>query len=181
MADHPFLELRTSRLILRRFRPSDARELQAYRADPEVARYQSWDPAYSLEEAEAFTESVSRATPGTPGEWFQFAAVSATTGHLIGDAGLRTDAEDPGLFELGLTISAAHQRQGYAVEMATAVISYAFTTLATVTFQAITHARNEASIRTLEHLNFTRTETNDAVFKGEECQEHTYELTAPER
>ncbi len=180
MADHPFLELRTPRLILRRFRPSDAREFQAYRADPAVSRYQSWDPAYSLAEAEAFMESVSRAAPGTPGEWFQFAAVSATTGHLVGDVGLRTDPDDPGLFELGVTVAPAHHHQGYAAEMTAAVTSYAFTTLAAATIRAITDTRNEASIRLLEHLNFRRTETNEAVFKGEECQEHTYELTAPE-
>ena len=180
MADHPFLELRTPRLILRRFRPSDAREFLAYRADPEVARYQGWDPAYSLEDAEAFVESVSRASPGTPGEWFQFAAVSATTGHLVGDVGLRTDPDDPGLYELGVTVAPAHHHQGYAAEMTAAVISYAFTTLAAAAIRAITDTRNEESIRLLEHLNFRRTETTEAVFKGEECEEHTYELSAPE-
>ena len=179
-ADHPFLELRTPRLVLRRFRPSDAPEFQAYRTDPEVARYQSWDPTYSLEEAEAFMVTISLASPGTPGEWFQFAVVSATTGHLVGDIGLRTEADEPGLFELGITLSPANQHHGYAAEMATAVITYTFDTLAAATIRSITDTRNEPAIRLLEHLNFKLIETNEAEFKGEDCEEHTYELKAPE-
>ncbi|MEP7060102.1 MAG: GNAT family N-acetyltransferase [Actinomycetota bacterium] len=178
-ADHPFIELRTPRLVLRRFRPTDAPAFQAYRADPDIARYQGWEDTYSLEEAETFMESVSRASPGTPGEWFQFAAISATTGHLLGDIGLRADAGAAGIFELGVTLAPTHQHHGYATEMAAAVISYAFTRLAATTIQAITDTRNTRSIRLLERLNFHLTETNEATFKGEPCEEHTYELLSP--
>lgn len=178
-ADHPFVELRTPRLVLRRFRPADALPFRAYRSDPQVARFQSWDPAYSLQDAEAFVGAVASASPGSPGEWFQFAAISAKTGHLIGDVGLRTDAGEAGLMELGITLSTEYQGLGYATEMATAVIDYAFTTLGAASVRAITDTRNDASIRLLERVGFARTATEDATFKGEPCQEHTYELVAP--
>jgi aminoglycoside 6'-N-acetyltransferase len=177
--DHPFIELRTPRLVLRRFRAADAEAFQAYRSDPEVARYQSWDPSYSAAEADAFMDAIALASPGTPGEWFQFAVISASTGRLIGDVGLRTDGDEPGLLELGITLSPTHQHQGYAAEMTTAVIEYAFGTLAATSIRAITDTRNEASIRLLEGLGFIRTATEDATFKGEPCREHTYELVAP--
>jgi RimJ/RimL family protein N-acetyltransferase len=178
-ADHPFIELRTPRLVLRRFRPSDAPAFQEYRADPDVARYQSWDTTYSPEDADTFMRSVAQESPGAPGEWFQFAAISATTGNLLGDVGLRADPTEPGLFELGITLSPTHQNHGYATEMATAVIAYAFDRLAATTIQAITDTRNTASIRLFQRLNFELKETTEAVFKGSPCQEHTYELNAP--
>jgi len=178
-ADHPFIELRTPRLVLRRFRPADAPEFQAYRSDPDVARYQSWDPTYSLDDAETFMAAIAQASPGTPGDWFQFAVVSASTGRLIGDIGLRTDADEPGLLELGITLSPGHQGNGYATEMAIAVVAYAFETLAATTVRAITDTRNEPTIRLLERLGFVRTATEEATFKGELCLEHTYELAEP--
>jgi RimJ/RimL family protein N-acetyltransferase len=178
-ADHPFTELRTPRLVLRRFRPADASAFRDYRQDPEVARYQSWDPTYSLEEAERFMASIARTSPGTPGEWFQFAVVSATTGHLLGDVGIRTDAENPDLVELGITLSGAEQGKGYATEMAAAVIAYAFDVLNAAKIRATTDSRNDASIKLLERLGFLWTSTEDVTFKGASCREHTYELIAP--
>ena len=41
--------LETSRLVLRRFAPGDEAAFAAYRSDPEVARYQSWEAPFSLE------------------------------------------------------------------------------------------------------------------------------------
>ena len=178
-ADHPFIELRTPRLVLRRFRPADAPAFQVYRSDPDVARYQSWDPTYSLDDAETFMAAIAHASPGTPGDWFQFAVISASTGRLIGDVGLRTDADEPGLLELGITLSPEHRGSGYAAEMAVAVITYAFETLDARTVRAITDTRNETSIQLLERLGFVRTATEEATFKGEACLEHTYELGEP--
>ena len=178
-ADHPFIELRTPRLVLRRFRPTDAPAFQAYRAHPDVARYQSWDTTYSLDDAEAFMTTIAQASPGTPGEWFQFAVTSASTGLLIGDVGLRSDANESGPLELGMTLSAEHQGNGYATEMAASVVAYAFETLAASTIRAITDTRNQPSIRLLERLGFVRTGTEAASFKGAPCREHTYELENP--
>ena len=178
-ADHPFIELRTPRLVLRRFRPTDAPAFQAYRADPDVARYQGWDTTYSLDDAESFMIAIAQTSPGTPGEWFQFAVTSVSTGLLIGDVGLRTDAEDSQPPELGVTLSAEHQGNGYATEMAASVVAYAFETLAATAIRAITDARNQPSIRLLERLGFLRTGTEAASFKGAPCREHTYELQNP--
>jgi len=40
------IEIATERLILRAFQADDLEAFVAYRSDPEVARYQSWDPTY---------------------------------------------------------------------------------------------------------------------------------------
>ena len=70
-----FVDLRTSRLILRAFGPSDVLEFAAYRSDPEVARYQSWETPYPESAAGAFVEEMKDARPGAPGDWYQIAIV----------------------------------------------------------------------------------------------------------
>jgi RimJ/RimL family protein N-acetyltransferase len=50
MSDVGFTRIESERLILRRFEDSDLELFVAYRNDPEVARYQSWD---SFDEREA--------------------------------------------------------------------------------------------------------------------------------
>ena len=43
----------TKRLRRRPLQAEDLRSFVAYRSHPDVARYQSWDPTYSMAEAEA--------------------------------------------------------------------------------------------------------------------------------
>ena len=43
MSEVMFTRIESERLILRRFEDSDLTSFVAYRNDPEVARYQSWD------------------------------------------------------------------------------------------------------------------------------------------
>ena len=56
----------TERLVLRRFRAADAETLAAYRSDPAVARYQSWDAAVPLTEAVQTVAAFAPATPTSP-------------------------------------------------------------------------------------------------------------------
>ena len=52
MPDVSFAELTGQRAVVRRFGPADVAEFVAYRSDPEVARYQSWDAPYPRAEGE---------------------------------------------------------------------------------------------------------------------------------
>ena len=115
----------TQRLILRAFEPRDAAAFAAYRSDPEVARYQSWEAPYSLEQAVQFVQDMSAVQPGTPGEWFQ-AAAELRGGELIGDCAFQILREDPRQAEIGVTLARAYQGQGYAREMITALLEHLF-------------------------------------------------------
>lgn len=55
--------VRTERLVLRRFAPEDAAAFAAYRSDPDVARYQSFEPPLPLAEA---IETVTHFGAGDP-------------------------------------------------------------------------------------------------------------------
>ena len=165
--------------MIRRFRPEDAAAFAGYRADPDVARYQSWD-AYTLQDALSFVAETAALHPGMRGEWYQFAVADPSSDELLGDVALRVDTDDVSRAELGFTMSPVHQGKGYATEAVTRVVAYAFDRLGVETVFAIADARNDASIALLERIGMRRTTTEHVLFKGEGCDEHTYELRSEE-
>lgn len=176
MHDPTFDTLVSPRLLIRRFRPADAPALAAYRSDPEVARYQSWESC-SLAEAATFIEGMRELAPGIPGAWFQFAvAVADSHGSLIGDVALRRVEDDPRQAELGFTFSREHQGRGYATEAVGRISEYAFTTLDVHRLFSITDTRNEPARRLLDRLGFHLDSTGSerAWFKGEWVDELRY-------
>ena len=130
--------------------------------------------------AETFVAEMASLHPGMPGEWFQFAVADPSTDELLGDVALFVDADDPSRGELGFTMSPAHQGKGYATEAVARMIAYAFERLGVETVFAIADARNDASIALLERIGMRRTTTEHVRFKGEWCDEHTYELRSEE-
>jgi RimJ/RimL family protein N-acetyltransferase len=82
---------RARRLTLRPFQQEDLAAFVAYRSDPQVARFQSWDPTYSLADAERLLASQQGLAFGHPGDWLQLAAVDRVSGSLCGDCAVRGD------------------------------------------------------------------------------------------
>ena len=68
--------IETARLVLRPLAPADLDAFVAYRRDPDVARYHSWDTSFSRADAEAVLE---------PGDWSQVAIADRASGVLLGD------------------------------------------------------------------------------------------------
>jgi aminoglycoside 6'-N-acetyltransferase len=127
MPDTAFTELVADRLVLRRFRAADAPAFAAYRSDPAVARYQSWDTPYPLERAESMIAGLTGEHPDTPGQWYQFAVELRGSGELIGDCGAHVLGDDPRQAEIGFTFAAASQGRGYATEAVRRLLVYLFT------------------------------------------------------
>ena len=174
MRDTGFTSLSTERLVLRRFEQGDSEAFASYRADPDVARYQSWE-GFTRSDAERFVAEMSRTDPGVPGEWFQFAVSERATGELVGDCALVLHAGDPPIGEVGYTLAPAEQGRGFATEAVRAVIGYAFEQLGAAAIRAVTDVRNEASIAVAERLGMRKIATVRATFKGAPCEEHTFE------
>ena len=173
-ADRAFTMLYTDRLVIRPFRPEDIDAFVAYRSDPDVARYQSWD-AYDRAQAESFLTDMATLHPGVPGRWFQFAVADRSTGELVGDTALVVDFEDSSHAELGFTFAPAHQGKGYATEAVRATIDYAFERLGVDVVVAVTDARNAPSIALLDRIGMTVRSTDRVEFKGDWCDEITFE------
>jgi RimJ/RimL family protein N-acetyltransferase len=179
MRDTAFTTIETERLRLRRFAPGDVAAFHAYRADDEVARFQSWRH-YTIEQAERFVQEMTRHDPGVPGDAFQFAVVRRADDLLVGDCMLALDAGDPANAEIGYTLAPTHRGRGYAVEAAQTVLGYAFERHEVALVRAVTDTRNLASIAVAERLGMRLVGTVHTSFKGEPCDEHTYQITGAE-
>ncbi len=88
------LYLESSRLVLRAFQDSDLEIFLAYRNDPEVAKYQSWEVPYLHEQGTQFIDLMKMSNPGSQGEWYQMAVELKSTRELIGDVAFCTMIHD---------------------------------------------------------------------------------------
>jgi len=177
MPDVSFDRLSTARLILRRFHPADLDSFVAYRADPEVARYQSWEN-FTRDDGVQFIGEMSAQHPDTPSEWFQIAIELKATGEMIGDCALHALADAPGEAEIGFTLASRFRGQGYATEAVACLLDYLFGPRRKQRVLAITDVRNIRSIAVLERLGFSSDPAprEPALFKNELCQEQLYVL-----
>jgi RimJ/RimL family protein N-acetyltransferase len=155
MSEMAFTRIESQRLRIRRFKDSDLAPFMAYRNDPEVARYQSWDSC-DQREARAFIREMKAAQPGVPGEWFQFAIESKATQDLIGDCALRVYEHEPYRAEIGFTLAREHQGRGFASEAVSLLLDYAFGTLGLHRVVAIADCRNAPSVALLERVGMRR-------------------------
>jgi RimJ/RimL family protein N-acetyltransferase len=159
---------------LRRLRPTDRRAFQAYRAIPELGRYQGWSP---MSEAEAleFLAEMNQAPLFTPGEWMQLGIAEPESDSLIGDIGLYL-SEDGGTGEVGFTLQPSAQGRGTAGRAVREALQLLFATTAVSRVLGITDARNLPSIRLLERSGFKYLHTRQVQFRGEPCSENVYAL-----
>ncbi|HEY3336067.1 MAG TPA: GNAT family protein [Candidatus Limnocylindrales bacterium] len=179
--DDTFDRLLTERLVLRRFTPGDAARFAAYRSDPMVARYQSWDAPYPLERAEAFVGWLAGRHPDEPGEWFQLAiAERSVPDVLVGDCGFRSRPDDPAIVDVGFTLAPAAQGRGLATEAIGELLRYLFEERVKHKVCADCDTRNQGSWRLLERLGFEREGTlRESYREGQEwADEYLYGLLA---
>jgi len=148
------IEFVTERLTLRPFRADDLPAFVAYRSDPEVARYQSWDSSYSMADAERFLASQQGVEFGEPGAWLQLAAVERVSGALCGDCALRITTDQPTTAEVGITLARDRQRSGLASESLGAVLARLFEDHGVHRIYAQADDRNRSVHRLLERLGF---------------------------
>ena len=181
MSEAAFTRIESERLRIRRFKDSDLAPFMAYRNDPEVARYQSWDSS-DEQEARTFIRAMESAQLGVPGEWFQFAIESKEMGDLIGDCGLRVDKHEPYRAEIGFTLAREHQGKGFASEAVSVLLDYAFGTLELHRVVAIADSRNAPSVALLERVGMRREGhfLENVWFKGGWADEYLYAVLKDE-
>ncbi|MEU4626758.1 GNAT family protein [Actinoplanes sp. NPDC023801] len=170
----------TDRLILRRFRASDAPVLAAYRSDPDVARYQSWDAPFDREKAETAVRNFAASSPDEAGH-FQYAVELTGERRLIGDVYVRLH-DNLRQAEIGFTLDPAYQRRGFAFEAVSAVLDRLFRVQGLHRVTGECDARNTRSAALLERLGFQREGLlrQQTFIKGEWTDDLLYGLLAPE-
>lgn len=166
-----------TRVRLRRLRADDLPAFQAYRADPEVGRWQGWQPMDDAA-ASAFLAEMAAAGFCPAGAWCQIAIADAASDALLGDIGLHL-AEDGALLEIGYTLARAAQGAGRASEALRLALGAVFAHTSATRVRGVTDVRNAPSVRLLQRLGFQCVATQDAVFRGEPCREQVFELERP--
>lgn len=138
--------IETDRLIIRRFKESDWKDLYEYLSDSDVVRFEPYD-VYN--EKESMQEAVNRAK--NPIFW---AVCIKETGKLIGN--LSFQKQDFDTWELGYVFNRKFQKKGFATEAAKALIGYSIKELNARRIIAMCSPENEASWNLLERLKMRR-------------------------
>ncbi|AWW35694.1 GNAT family N-acetyltransferase [Streptomyces cadmiisoli] len=152
-------ELRTDRLVLRRWRDSDLEPWAAMNADPEVREHLG-EPL-TREQSDA---SVARFQAEFDRQGYGWWAVEVrATSEFIGFAGL--DPVDDGMpftgVEIGWRLARSAWGQGYATEAALTVLAHGFDTLELPEILAVTTATNLRSQAVMRRIGMTRDPAED--------------------
>jgi RimJ/RimL family protein N-acetyltransferase len=141
--------IHTARLVLTPIEEPDLAPLHAHWNDPQVARW-LWDanPVPLQTVANLITRSASTFQTDAWGLWALRPTHQAS---LIGVCGLSPFQPAPGI-ELLYSLAPTHWSRGLATEATTAVLAYAFDTLALPEVLATTDDANHPSIRLLTRL-----------------------------
>lgn len=175
------LPVKTQHLVIRNLCDSDLEAFHRYRSDPEITKYQGFE-TMSREAAEIFIQEQKNKTFGIPGEWVQYAIELFSKGELIGDCAIKLQESDPGIAEIGITISGTEQQKGYGRETMDGLLHFLFRGNNIRRVVETVDVKNTASIALLENLSF-RKEGHfiDHVFlKGEWCSEFQYAMLKSE-
>ncbi len=138
--------LKTDRLLIRRFLPSDGADLFEYLSNPNVVRFEPYG-VFSMDEC------VKEAERRAKDDAF-FAVCLNENGKLIGNLYLQKQEFDT--WELGYVFNAAYQGKGYALESAGALIQHVITTRSARRIVAYCNPENEKSWHLLERLGMRR-------------------------
>jgi len=148
------MNLETKRTKIRYLRRDDLEDFYAFRSDPEVCRYQGYDPI-SRRSAVEFIESLQGKEFGTAGEWVQLGVVLKETGRMIGDVGLKPEL-DVRVVEFGISFSPDFQGRGLASEAVGATMDHLFDRYHVHRVIGSVDVDNVACIRLMERLGFRR-------------------------
>jgi len=143
------LPIRTARLALREFVPSDFAAVHAYSSDPRVTRYLFFGPRDEDGTAE-YLDGLLASQRERPRTRFELAVEESASGRVIGACDLSLIERN--VVDLGYMLGAQDWGKGYATEIALALIDAAFFDLRAHRVISTVDIHNGASIRVLEKI-----------------------------
>jgi ribosomal-protein-alanine N-acetyltransferase len=178
---HPFPEIKTQRLLLRKIQYSDLHEVFFLRSDKTVLKYIDKPPAQSLEEAREFIEHIHVLEKNNSG--INWAITLSGDDTLIGNICIWNINPEHHRGEVGYALHPSHWGKGIMQEAMRAVLDYGFNTLRLHSMEANVNPANDASIKLLERNNFVREAyyKENYFFNGRFLDTAIYSLLAPAR
>ena len=146
--------LRTSRLVMRPLRESDANALFAVFSDARVSRYLSRAAWTTIDQAHALIARDFQALAN--GTFLHLGIERIEDGELIGECSLFNLSEQCRRAEIGYAMASGAWGHGYMHEALSALLEFGFAHMALNRVEADIDPRNEASARSLERLGFLK-------------------------
>lgn len=168
MKPYEFQPIRTERLTLRVMTEDDVDDVHAFQSDPEVVRYQLYEPRSREEVAEKSVDWRAATRLEKVDDYLQ-PAMQLHDGRVIGLIYFKLTSVDDLTGEIGWAMHKDFHGQGYAYEAASAMLDVAFGPLGLHRVYAELDPRNTASIRLCERLGM-RSEAyfvEHMMFKGD--------------
>lgn len=167
----------TERLLLRRWKPSDAEALYKYACDPEVGPHAGWPPHKNVEESKMIIRELFTND-------YTWAVILKETNEPIGCMGyypfgksnIEIGENDA---EVGYWIGKPHWNNGYCTEALQAMIHYCYEKKNFQTIWADFFIDNPASGRVMEKCGFTDTSKENYcsnLYHGEDRPVHIMKL-----
>lgn len=166
------IKLYTQRLVMRRFKRRDYKDLYRYLSLPEVVRYEPYE-VFSLNDAKIEAKCRAR----HPAFW---AVCLRETGQMIGNMYFPQITQDEyRSWEIGYVIHPDYHGMGYATEASKKLLDYGFITKKAHRICAKCDPLNTASWKLLERLGMRREghAIKDAWFKRDEFGEPVWHDT----
>lgn len=150
--------IETTRLILRPLTHADAETAYyGWTGDVEVAKYVSWLPHHSIEDAIEWLREIEwkqdDAGKIVPSDNYIWGFVLKETGELFGSGGLIWE-ESCQLFQVGFNIMKSHWNHGYTTEAMKAILDFSVKCLGIKRIAGGHAKENLASARVIEKLGF---------------------------
>ena len=151
----PFPEIKTGRLLLRKLKKTDAKELFFLRSDESVLRFLGKEPAKTVAEVEDFIGKINKAIDENDSVLWGIAFPNESS-TIIGTICLWNFKPENYRSEIGYLLHPDHWRKGIMKEAVNAVVDYGFGVLGLHSIEALMDSENIASSSVLERTGFIK-------------------------
>ena len=175
------LPIKCVELTLRRVTEGDYSDLHDYYTNPEVARYQFWEP-YTDEQVAQLIEAQAMVMPGDPGVSFVLAVLLEAESRVIGDCSLTITSPEDRQADVGFAFNPRYHGNGYATKAVNATLGFGFRELGMHRISAATDVRNERSWKLMDRIGMRREAhfVHDCHVKGKWVDDYLYAMLEDE-
>lgn len=158
--------LETDRLLLRRMKTSDAKDMFEYSKMPEVTRYLLWQPHTEISQTIEYLEYLQ--TRYRVGDFYDWGVVLKETGKFIGTCGFTTLDFTNNSAEVGYVLNRDYWGHGFAPEALMRVLRFGFMELNIHRIEARYMTPNTPSRRVMEKcgMSFEGVRRSSLYVKG---------------
>ncbi|MHC1749321.1 MAG: GNAT family N-acetyltransferase [Cellulosilyticaceae bacterium] len=149
---NPFPEFETERLILRKIKYIDERDLYKVLSNPEVAKFDYFYPVEKLKQVRQFISRYNEEIKQE--EEITWGIILKQKNKLIGTCGLGNFEAAARRAEIGYALAEDFWGNGYGTEAVAKAIAFGFNTINLNRIEATVTPGNQASINLLRKLHF---------------------------